>query len=181
MTEEKLEYFTYTCPDCSSVRNATEVAKELPPEVLLRRTRPLIGSLRRKRLAGPGRPSGGRCPGCDDEKTATELREHRLSCIRQRLQRLQKKSPKIHLTPKDPDRYPNFSIYEVMDNEVVFKKLSSSQLLTIELQKIAEITPAHDDVTYIRLLGFVRCNSDMNEWQFLPTRIGRPSHSGSTE
>src|ERR1700733_3983652 len=37
---KELEFFPYKCPHCSAVRNATEVANELPPEVLLRRTRP---------------------------------------------------------------------------------------------------------------------------------------------
>jgi hypothetical protein len=162
------------------VRNAADVAKELPAEVLLRRTRPLIGSLRRKRVAGPGRPSKTRCPGCDVRKTAAQLRKHRLSCIRKRLQEV--KGHKIRLIPKDPDPYPNFSIENVRENQAIFKKLSSSQLLTIELQKVAEISVADEQgLCYVRLQGSVRWNDDLKEWQFLPTRIGRPSHSGSTE
>jgi hypothetical protein len=109
-----------------------------------------------------------------------DLREHRLPCIRQRLNKL--KHHDVRLTPKDPDPYPNFSIENVSEIEVMFKKLSSSQHLTIELQKIAEVTPIDaQGLLYIRLLGAVRWNDDLKEWQFLPTRLGRPSLSGSTE
>lgn len=46
----------------------------------------------------------------------------------------------IHLHPKDPDPYLDFRITDLSEANVTFQKLSSSQTLTIELQKIADIT-----------------------------------------
>jgi hypothetical protein len=170
----------YKCPSCSKERNAVEVAEGLPDEVLRLVTARRNAHLRKNRSVAGGRPALARCPGCDLKMATVDLREHRLPCIRQRLDKLQ--HHEVRLIPKDPDPYPNFSIKKVLENEVVFKKLSSSQHLTIELQKVAEITPIDTQgLSYIRLLGSVRWKDDLKEWQFLPTRIGRPSHSGSIE
>lgn len=153
-----------------------EVAEALPDEVLRRVTARLNGRIRKHRSVGGGRPNLARCPGCDLKMASAELREHRLTCIRQRLTAL--KHQRVRLTPKDLDPYPDFSIENVLENEVVLTKLSSSQRLTVELQKVAEvIAPDSQQPILIRLLGAVRWNEGLSEWQFLPTRVGRPSGS----
>ena len=177
--EQRQQYFPYHCPHCHTEQNALDVAMTLHHEVLR------VASARhnarlQKPHAGPGRPALPRCPGCDLKMTSPELREHRLPCLHQRLQKL--KHHEVRLTPKDPDPYPNFSIENVSESKVVFKKLSSSQHLTIELQKIAEVTPVDaQGLLYIRLFGAVRWNDDLKEWLFLPTRIGRPALSVSSQ
>lgn len=178
MNSQKLEYFPYTCPNCAAVRNAVDVAKELPPEVLVRRTRSLIGRLRRKHLAGPGRPNLARCPGCSQEMSADDLRKHRISCVRGELKKLI--GNPFELDPKDPDPYPNFYIHNLADyaNEVEFNKGSNQDVVTVDLHKIAEITIKKGDkgekVVHIRLLGRVVWLDDIKRWRFAPTLIGRP-------
>jgi hypothetical protein len=169
---KELEFFPYKCPHCSAVRNATEVANELPPEVLLRRTRPLVGSLRRKRRAGPGRPSMPRCPGCSHEMPTDDLKKHRIDCVRAELQRLT--GTRIQLEPKDPDPYPTFYMHQVGDYEVQFQKGSNHDIVTVDLRKIAEITADGDNTCYIRVLGRVVWLEDIKRWRFAPTAIGRP-------
>jgi hypothetical protein len=174
VSDKKPEYFIYTCPNCLSSRNAFAVAKELPREVLLRRTRPLIGSLRRKKLAGPGRPSLARCPGCSQEMSSQDLREHRMSCVRAELERL--RGMEIQLEPKDPDPYPNFYLHHIGETEVEFRKGSNDDVVTVDLRKIADITVNHSDkkVAYVRVLGRVVWLDDIKRWRFAPTPIGRP-------
>jgi len=173
MTARKLEYFPYQCPHCSTVRNAADVAKELPAEVLLRRTRPLVGSFRRKRLAGPGRPRTSRCPGCSQEMPADNLRTHRIPCVRAELERL--RGIQIQLEPKDPDPHPTFYMHSVGESEVEFQKGSNHDIVTVDLRKIAEITTDGDKTCYIRVLGRVAWLDDIKRWRFAPTAIGRPS------
>jgi hypothetical protein len=171
------QYFPYLCPHCKTERNALEVALGLEPAVL-RVASARLNARSQTPHAGPGRPTLARCPGCDLKMTVVELREHRMPCIRQRLQEL--RGHKIRLAPKDPDPYPNFSIENILESEVVFKKLSSSQRLTIELQKIAEITVIEaQELVSMRLLGFVRWHDDRKEWLFAASRVGRPSRSNS--
>src|SRR5580704_1021652 len=145
MASTKHEYFIYTCPECSAVRNAAEVVKELPPEVLVHRTRPLIGALRRNHLRGPGRPSLSRCPGCSQEMSANDLRDHRISCVRDELKRLA--GTRFRLDPKDPDPYPHCHIHHLADNatEVEFHKGSNGDVVTVDLRKVAEITESKAD------------------------------------
>ena len=175
----KPEYFTYTCPNCSSVRNAAEVAKELPPEVLLPLTRPLIGRLRRKRLAGPGRPSLARCPGCSQEMSTADLKDHRIDCVRRELKKHM--GHPFQLSPKDPDPYPDFYIHHLSDDatEVEFHKGSNHDVVTIDLRKVADITAIKQGktMTYIRVLGRVAWHPEIGgtgRWRFEPTAVGRP-------
>jgi hypothetical protein len=171
--QQQLKYFPYYCPHCKTEQNALDIAMRLEPEVLRVASARHNARLQRPH-AGPGRPSLARCPGCDLKMTSAELREHRMACIRQRLAAL--KHRQARLTPKDPDPYPNFSVENVLENEVVFTKLSSSQRLVVELQKVAEVSvPDAQQPILIRLLGAVKWNESLHEWQFLPSRGGRPS------
>jgi hypothetical protein len=171
------EYFPYTCPDCGSTRNAADVAKELPREVFTQQIRPLVGRLRRRRLAGPGRPTLVRCPGCDDEMTTPELRDHRVACVRKRLRALQQTGYKVWLEPKDPDPYPDFRIERTDDEYAYFDKLSTPQTaIPVELRKIAEIAvDAVNKVVRIRLFGHLSWDSRSTLWSFLPSQFGRPT------
>jgi len=175
MSAKEPEFFTYTCPHCFTVRNAVDVAKELPPEVLVRRIRPLIGRLRRNRLAGPGRPSLARCPGCSREMSTYDLKAHRIPCVRGELEKL--RGMPIQLAPKDPDPYPNFYLHHIDETEVGFEKGSNNDLVTVDLRKIAEITINQaEKLAYVRVLGHVGWHPeiDSGRWRFAPTAIGRP-------
>jgi hypothetical protein len=169
------EVHLYKCPFCDKERKASEVAESLPVEILQRVTARRNVSLRKRRSVAGGRPILARCPGCDLKMTAVDLREHRLPCVRERLEKLKGIGRRALLTPKDPDPHPNFSIDMVSHDTVIFHKLSSSQRLTVELQKIAEITDDGQALVRIRVLGEVRWNDNVSAWEFLPTRIGRPS------
>jgi len=171
---EHQEYYSYKCPHCRVETNAATVVAALPDEVLIAETARRHGR-RQTPHAGPGRPSGGRCPGCDIEMSSADLREHRLGCVGQRLKELKRRRYKIRLLPKDPDPYPDFDIERVTNAEVDFQKLSSSQHLSVELQKIAEITiDSAERMVSIRLLGRVRWNENTKQWHFVPTIVGRP-------
>src|SRR5882672_327786 len=149
------EFFTIECPGCRGLLRATSVAAALPDEVLFAETARRNGK-RQTPHAGPGRPSLARCPGCDLEMRANEMRDHRLPCVRHRLAQLLQLSFKVHLSPKDPDPYPDFRIESVDGDWGRFQKLSSSQRLEIHLAKIAEIIVDRSaKVVYIRLLGRV--------------------------
>jgi hypothetical protein len=104
---------------------------------------------------------------------SSELREHRRGCVRDRLRSL--RAFKIHLHPKDVDPYPDFVIAKVGENQVEFQKLSSSQYLAVELQKVAEITPSvQERLARIRLLGRVTWDESSQAWRFIPSVLGRP-------
>jgi hypothetical protein len=170
----KFEFFHYKCPHCSNVRNAVEVAAELPDEVL-RLVSGRRNALRRhKRGAGTGRPTLARCPGCSREMSASELRDHRVPCVREELQKL--RGMAIQLAPKDPDPYPNFYLNQLHDAEVKFQKGSNHDIVTVDLRKIAEITINKTErVASIRVLGRVVWHDDIKRWRFAPTAaIGRP-------
>jgi hypothetical protein len=82
----------------------------------------------------------------------------------------------IHLSPKDPDPYPNFYLMSVNEGEVEFRKGSNSDHVTLDLRKISEITisPA-DKLAYIRVLGRIVWREDIKRWRFAPTaEVGRP-------
>src|SRR5262245_26481224 len=117
------EFFAYKCPHCSRVRNAADVAAELPDEVLRLIAGRRNALRRRTRGAGTGRPTRARCPGCSQEMSTAELREHRIPCVREELQKL--RGSAIRLSPKDPDPYPNFYISQVSETEVTFLKGSN--------------------------------------------------------
>lgn len=175
--EQRPEFFTYKCPHCATVRNAAEVAAELPDEVLR-----LAGGRRnahRRQIhhAGPGRPVLARCPGCSQEMSSADLREHRLPCVRDELQKL--RGMTIQLTPKDPDPYPNFHINNVHDGEVEFQKGSNHDIVTVDLRKVADITiSTADRVAYIRVLGRIVWHDDIKRWRFAPSgAVGRPPAS----
>ena len=175
------QYFTYKCPHCDNKRNAAEVAAALDDEILFAEAARRNGR-RQTPHAGPGRPTIVRCPGCDEEMSSAELREHRLGCVCRRLNELVRQSMNVRLQPKDPDPYPNFRIQNVSESEVEFNKLSSSQYLTIETRKIAEITVNSDEkVAYIRLLGRVCWDGEIKRWRFRAPVIGRPSLSKGSE
>lgn len=85
----------------------------------------------------------------------------------------------IRLQPKDPDPYPNFRIEKISENEIEFHKLSSSQRLTVETRKVAEITVSPEErLAYIRLLGRVSWDSGSQQWRFTAPVVGRPSLAG---
>jgi hypothetical protein len=72
--------------------------------------------------------------------TTGELREHdRGACVRDRRMAPQKNGFRVWLSPKDPDRRPDFSIQAINDGALHFRKRSTPQLpIAIELRKIAE-------------------------------------------
>lgn len=168
------EYFIYKCPHCSNMRNAAEVASELPDAVLRLVAGRRNARRRQVRLAGPGRPTLARCPGCSLEMSSTDLKEHRLPCLREELQKL--RGMAIQLSPKDPDPYPNFYINFIHENDVEFRKGSNNDCVSVDLRKIAEITTSRADQTaYIRVLGRVVWHDDIKRWRFAPTgAVGRP-------
>ena len=166
MLKEKPQFFTIDCPHCGEKMNAAHVAQMLPPEVFAVELASRNGK-RQTRHAGPGRPSVVRCPGCDIKMPTAELREHRLPCLRDRLNTLQFRH--VRLYPKDPDPYPDFFLQRVSEDKADFEKLSSSQYLSIELQKISEISiNAREQRTYIRVLGRVSWDGTRKQWNFLP-------------
>jgi len=174
----KPQYFSHTCPHCRAETNAAEVAAALPDEILLAETARRNGR-RQTPHAGPGRPTIVRCPGCDGEMSSAELREHRVDCVCRRLKELLQQNMNIRLQPKDPDPYPNFRIEKISENEIEFHKLSSSQRLTVETRKVAEITVSPEErLAYIRLLGRVSWDSGSQQWRFTAPVVGRPSLAG---
>ncbi len=161
------QFFPYECPDCHRVRNASDVARELDYAVLITEMARRRGR-RQTPHAGPGRPSMVRCPGCEVEMSSSEAREHRIPCVRNRLQGL--RTHRIHLCPKDPDPWRDFRIDDVRTDEVVFEKLSSTQRLPIELRKVAEITiDSYQHLATIRLHG--RVAWDGVNWALMPVRL----------
>jgi len=170
------EFFTIECPACRNRLKASPLAAALPDEVLLAETARRNGR-RQTPHAGPGRPSVARCPGCDVEMRANEMRDHRSSCVQLRLTQVMQRGFTVHLSPKDPDPHPDFRIVSIDADYVRFEKLSSDQHLEIEFGKVAEITvdqPAQ--IVDIRLLGRVIWKEEArySEWRFIPSRIGRP-------
>jgi len=170
MKEEQC--FLFTCALCKGQTNEAHVAAALQDEVLIAETARRIG---RKQTphAGPGRPTLVRCPGCDIEMSAQELRDHRIPCVRERLNKLKYK--KFQLYPKDPDPHPLFMLTGVTEDQADFEKITSGHTLTVELRKIAEIFAGQsEDANYIRVLGRVAWNHDRMLWTFMPSRLGRP-------
>ena len=170
------EYFFYTCPHCRNQTNAVQVAANLPEEILVAEAGRRNGRRQRRRHAGPGRPSVVRCPGCSTEMSSAELREHRVECVHKKLQEVPRLPGfRIRLTPKDPDPYPDFYFNEIRETEVEFKKGSNSDHITVDLNKIAEITIDHESrVAHIRVLGHITWCEDIKRWRFAPSQIGRP-------
>jgi hypothetical protein len=178
--KQQLEYFPYKCPHCSNVRNAADVAAELPAEVLRLAGARLNARNRRTLAPGPGRPTTARCPGCSQEMSYADLRAHRIPCVRQELERV--RGMAIQLLPKDPDPYPNFYIGSVTETEVEFRKGSNGDCVALHLRKVAEITvsPA-DKLAYIRVLGRIVWREDIKRWRFAPTaEVGRPRRIDSS-
>lgn len=175
------QYFQFICAHCGAVTNAADVAASLPRKIISTENARRI-AVRQTPHAGPGRPKFTRCPGCDGPMSASELRSHRIPCVKRRLEDLRERSIRVHLRPKDPDPYPEFRIEEVEHDCVRFQKLSSDQRLSIEIRKIAEVT-LHEQSASIRLFGRVRwveVGVPGPEWQFTPTRsAGRPQKVAS--
>jgi hypothetical protein len=174
MAEQPQQFF-FKCPHCATETSESQVAAQLHDEIFFMEA----GRRQARRQtphAGPGRPTVVRCPGCDSEMGAAELRDHRVPCVRDRLTKLQRNCFKIRLLPKDPDPYPNFSILRIEEESVQFQKDSSMQSLSVELRKIGDITvSSNEQLIYIRLLGRVHWDEPATLWRFLPSRIGRPS------
>jgi hypothetical protein len=104
--------------------------------------------------------------------SAADMREHRIRCVRGELEKL--RGMPVLLTPKDPDPYQNFYLHHVNEAEVAFEKGSNSDLVTVDLRKIAAVSQA-DKVGYVRVLGRVNWHDDIKRWRFAPTgAIGRP-------
>ena len=169
-----MEFFSYKCPHCSKVRNAVQVAAELPDEVIRLVAGRRNALRRRRRGAGTGRPTLARCPGCSEEMSAAELRDHRIPCIHAEFKKL--RGMQIQLAPKDPDPHPNFYLHDLRDGEVEFQKGSNDDIVTVDLRKIAEITINQaEHVASIRVLGRIEWRDDIKRWRFAPTApIGRP-------
>jgi hypothetical protein len=146
------------------------------PDVIVFTEAARRGGQRQTPHAGPGRPTISKCPGCDTFMSADELREHRTQCTRKRLEELRRNSFKIHLQPKTPDPWPDFMVRKLEGDTVSFEKLSAQSLLTIELQKIADITPDPDrSFALIELRGRVEWDEVGQGWRFAPSRpVGRP-------
>lgn len=175
--EPQPEYFPYKCPHCGNVRNARDVAAELPDQVLRPAGARHNAGLRRTFAAGTGRPTTTRCPGCSQEMSYADLREHRIPCVRTELEKLRGRP--VLLSPKDPDPYPNFHLLSVNDSEAEFEKSSNNSRVTVDLRKISEITISHDDKHgYVQLLGRIVWRDDIQRWRFVPTgAVGRPPRS----
>src|SRR5437870_824228 len=109
--------YDYSCVHCHAETNAALVAAALPDDILIAETARRNGR-RQRPHAGPGRPTIVRCPGCDEQMTTAELREHRTACVRDRLLALRRKNFRVWLSPKDPDPHPDFLI-NVVDDELV--------------------------------------------------------------
>jgi len=172
------EFFPYTCPACGSVRNAAEVAVELvgsASPVVLSAVAGANGRRRQRHSPGPGRPGAARirCPGCSSEMEREKLSEHRIPCLRDRLEKLRGK--RVRLTPKDPDPYPDFYVEDVGDHEVGFRKGSNDNWVAVDLRKIAGITVGGvEPIAQVRVLG--RVVWDNARWRFVPTgSVGRPT------
>ncbi len=173
----KEEPFLYECPGCHTKIKVAEVVAEIPDEILRVELARRNGR-RQTPHRGPGRPVVRRCPGCDQEMSSAELREHRVGCVHDRLQSL--RGFTIRLEPKDPDPYPDFAINEVHAERVKFEKLSNEQQLEVELQKVAEITPSpQEHLARIRLYGHVTWDENSQIWRFVPSVLGRPALTGT--
>jgi hypothetical protein len=165
----------FQCPHCSGQTNAQIVAANLP-EAVLRTEIARRNGQKQTGHAGPGRPAGVYCPGCENKMTAAARRDHdTLACLRTRMKELQnKRSYKVWLSPKDPDPYPDFSIGAVDETAVHFQKLSTPQLpIAIALSKISKIT--EDNVRkllHIRLRGHLGWDATSTLWHFEPNRPG---------
>ena len=113
-----------------------------------------------------------RCPGCSQEMSSADLREHRIPCVRRELVKLS--GMPIQLAPKDPDPYPNFHLHHVNEAEAAFEKRSNGDLVTVDLRKIAAVSHA-DEVGYVRVLGRINWHDGIKRWRFEPTAaVGRP-------
>jgi hypothetical protein len=164
---QKTEEFIFECPGCKRQLNAAEVAATLN-EAVLRVELARRNGKRQTPHPGPGRPARSCCPGCGEIMTTSELCEHRVPCVRERLSEIQNKDFMIHLYPKDPDPNPDFVIVSLREREVEFRKLSSMQSLTVELQKIATITlQTVEKIVDIELRGRVIWNDGRQRWDFM--------------
>lgn len=176
----KPQFFSYKCPHCSHESNAAEVAAKLPDEILRLAAARRNSRLRKVRSVGGGRPTLARCPGCSQEMTAIEMRDHRIPCVRGELKKLI--GSEILLTPKDPDPYPIFYIQSLSDDatHVAFYKGSNRSVITVDLRKISGIIASEDRKSArVRLLGRVVWYPDLipsrAHWAFEPTgTLGRP-------
>ncbi len=106
---------------------------------------------------------------------SADLRDHRLPCVRQELEKL--RGMAIQLLPKDPDPYPNFHVASINEGEVEFRKGSNGDSVAVDLRKIAEITVSTaDKLAYVRVLGRIVWREDIKRWRFAPTAaVGRPA------
>lgn len=171
------EYFPHICRACHASLNAAEVAATLPEQVLRAEIARRNGQ-RQTPHGGPGRPAQSRCPGCEEVMTNADLRGHRLACVHDRLDKLRKKNLSIRLYPKDPDPYLDFRISNLSEGEVTFQKLSSQQLLTIDLLKVASITERSDGkIADIELRGRVVLDRSEHGWVFMSKAAALQLHS----
>ncbi|MGO8792701.1 MAG: hypothetical protein ACLQVL_35665 [Terriglobia bacterium] len=110
---------------------------------------------------------------------ATQLRNHRVGCVRTRLENLRQQNVIVRLCPSDPDPYPDLKIHEVSLDKVTFHRLGSGSFNpTIELEKLAEIAidESHSGtkIANIRLFGRLMLDEGL-VWRFAPSRpVGRP-------
>ena len=171
-------FFTYACPNCRIETNAALIAAALPDEVLIAEAARRSGR-RQTPHAGPGRPSLYPCPGCSTPMAAAELGSHRVGCVQRRLENLRQQNFIIHLSPSDPDPYPDLRIHDVSLDKVTFHRLSSGSFNpTIELEKVAEIAIDNPHpgrtIANIRLFGRLTLDQGL-VWRFAPSRpVGRP-------
>ncbi len=169
MNEEHL----ISCPGCKAQLRAVEIAALLPDDVLAAENSRRNGR-RQAPHPGLGRPKLARCPGCDSQMDHEALREHRLDCVRGRLESIKSKNI-IRLYPKDLDPNPNFRIHQIEGDQVCFRKGSNDQDVHVDLRRIARIIEhGHDGSVEIRLLGRLIWDRTDQRWRFLPSLIGRP-------
>jgi len=104
--------------------------------------------------------------------------------VRRELERCRREGP-FQLSPKDPDPYPDFYIQHLPDDatEVEFHK--GPHVVTVDLRKIAEITPVKlgKTITHVRILGRIAWHPEIDggRWVCEPTGpVGRPPLSRRT-
>lgn len=165
----------FECVHCHQKTDEKDVIAKLHDAILFAETARRIGARRQHRGSG-GRPKGSRCPGCSAEMSAAKLRDHRIPCVRDHLKEIQFFA--IELAPKDPDPYPDFRIREIRETEVEFEKLSCNNVISVPLEKIAEITQLIRDKNRaaVRVYGNIEWHENIQRWRFVPTRpVGRPT------
>jgi hypothetical protein len=155
------------CPQCNFQFDPVEIAKQLPPEVLIAE-RARRNGMKRSRVAGPGRPKGiARCPSCLGIFSLAEFRQHLIPCLTAKLQELKSGGQNVHVTPMDSAEYRDFRVRDVGAETVTLFKLSNQQTVDIPLRAIREVTPpVNGQAAVLTLRGALRWREDVEAWLF---------------